>query len=94
MLRVLLVDNIICLQTTIGLSTALSRAGTSSTPGLVKGINSANEITVRVVRLGICTLICPLQNGKEKESCQNENCGKADKRTDTDSEDSGPIIEE
>ena len=67
-------------QTSVGVSTALARAGSSTTPALVQGINSVNDVTLRVVQLGICAIICPLQDGVEKESCQRENCGKGNER--------------
>ena len=64
------------LQASIGVSTALARAGSASTPALIQGINSVNDVSLRVIRLGICALICPLQGEEEKESCIKENCGK------------------
>ena len=67
-------------QTSVGVSAALARAGSSATPALVHGINSVNDVTLRVVRVGICAIICPLQDGVEKESCQKENCGTGNER--------------
>ena len=64
------------LQASIGVSTALARAGSASTPALIQGINSVNDVSLRVIRLGICGLICPLQGEEEKESCIKANCGK------------------
>ena len=64
------------LQASIGVSTALARAGSASTPALIQGINSVNDVSLKVIRLGICALICPLQGEEEKESCIKENCGK------------------
>jgi len=68
------------LQASAGITTALSRAG-SSTSGarLLQGITSASEIGGRVIRLAICTLICPIQSGDERKTCQKENCGKIDR---------------
>jgi len=68
------------LQASTGITTALSRAG-SSTNGarLLQGITSASEIGGRVIRLAICTLICPIQSGDERKTCQKENCGKIDR---------------
>ena len=63
-------------QASIGVSTALARAGSATTPVLVQGFNTANDVTLRVIRLGICSLICPHQEGDEKESCEKENCGQ------------------
>jgi hypothetical protein len=73
-------------QTSIGISSALSRVG-STTPALLQGFNSANEITVRVVRLGICTLICPHQTGDDRETCRDENCRTVDKSDNSDQSD-------
>jgi len=72
------------LQATNGISTAItagSRAlgGSSATPALVQGITSVSEIGGRVIRLAICTLICPLQDGDERNTCRKDNCGKIDK---------------
>jgi len=67
------------IQASTGLTTALSRAGDSATPRLVQGITSVSEIGGRVVRLAICTLICPLQTGDERDTCRKDNCGKIDK---------------
>ena len=71
------------IQTSIGATTALARAGSSTTPALLQGINTVNDITLRAVRLGICAVICPLQDEDEKESCQQENCGKLSKVQDS-----------
>lgn len=72
------------LQATNGISTAItagSRAlgDSSATPALVQGITSVSEIGGRVIRLAICTLICPLQEGDERNTCRKDNCGKIDK---------------
>jgi len=72
------------LQASNGISTAItagSRAlgGSSAAPALVQGITSVSEIGGRVIRLAICTLICPLQDGDERNSCRKDNCGKIDK---------------
>ena len=68
------------LQASTGISTALSRAGASTNGArLVQGITSVSEIGGRVLRLAICTLICPIQSGDERKSCQKDNCGKIDR---------------
>ena len=72
------------LQASNGISTAItagSRAlgGSSGAPALVQGITSVSEIGGRVIRLAICTLICPLQDGDERDTCRKDNCGKIDK---------------
>jgi len=72
------------LQASNGISTAItagSRAlgGSSAAPALVQGITSVSEIGGRVIRLAICTLICPLQDGDERNSCRKDNCGRIDK---------------
>ena len=64
------------LQASIGVTTTLARAGSASTTALIQGINSVNDVSLRVIRLGICALICPLQDEEEKESCIKENCEK------------------
>ena len=67
------------LQASTGITTALSRAGSSASPRLLQTITGVSEISGRVVRLAICTLICPIQSGDERRTCQKENCGKVDK---------------
>jgi len=72
------------LEASNGISTAItagSRAlgSSSATPALVQGITSVSEIGSRVVRLAICTLICPLQDGDERNTCRKDNCGKIDR---------------
>lgn len=72
------------LQASNGISTAItagSRAfgGSSGTPALINGIATVSDIGGRVIRLAICTLICPLQDGDERTTCRNDNCGKIDK---------------
>lgn len=80
------------IQASSGISTALSRAGTSATPALVEGISSASDIGGRVIRLAICTIICPLRNGEERKTCQKEHCGKIDKSDNLDEYD-GDYVE-
>jgi len=63
---------------------ALSRTGTSATPTLVQGLTSAGDIGRRVIRLAICTLVCPHQNGEEQKTCRKDNCGQIDKSDDLD----------
>ena len=68
------------LQASTGITTALSRAGASTNGArLVQGITSVSEIGGRVIRLAICTLICPIQSGDERKTCQKDNCGKIDR---------------
>jgi len=67
------------LQATTGITTALSRVGSSASPRLLQTITGVSEISGRVIRLAICTLICPIQSGDERRTCQKENCGKVDK---------------
>ena len=68
------------LQASTGITTALAKAGESTSGArLIQGITSVSEIGGRVIRLAICTLICPIQNGEERKTCQKENCGKIDR---------------
>ena len=67
------------IKATTGIATALSRAGDSATPGLIGVATTAGDIGGRIIRLAICTLICPIQSGDEREKCQKDNCGPIDK---------------
>jgi len=68
------------LQASTGITTALAKAGESTNGArLVQGITSVSEIGGRVIRLAICTLICPIQSGDERKTCQKDNCGKIDR---------------
>ena len=58
---------------------AVSRAGSTATPTLVQAATTAGDIAGRIIRLGICTLVCPIQTGEDKEKCQKEHCGKQDR---------------
>ena len=62
------------IQASVEISDILERVGSSTNPVVVQGISAVNEITASIVRLGICRLICPLQTGTEKKTCQNNNC--------------------
>ena len=64
------------IKTSIGISTALSRS--SQNPLLSQGFGVFNEVTARIIRLGICNIICPLQKGTKDdgEGCKEQfsNC--------------------
>ena len=75
-----------------GISTALASARTSSAPALVQGITQVSDIGGRVIRLAICVIICPLQHGEERKTCQKDNCGKIDRSDNLDEYD-GDYVE-
>ena len=64
------------IKTSIGISTALSRS--SQNPLLSQGFGVFNEVTARIIRLGICKIICPLQKGTKDdgEGCKEQFCEK------------------
>jgi len=62
------------IKTSIGISTALSRS--SQNPLLSQGFGVLNDVTARIIRLGICNIVCPLQKGTKDdgEGCKEQFC--------------------
>ena len=54
----------------------MRRTGNSTSPSITKVVDKAGDIGGRLVRLGICGVVCPLQNDQERKECFKKNCGK------------------
>ena len=61
------------IKASIGISTALSRS--SQNPVLSQGFGVLNEVTAKIIRLGICNIICPLQkDANDDKGCEEQFC--------------------
>ena len=64
------------IKASTGIASAVKRTGNSASPSITKVVDKAGDIGGRLVRLGVCGVVCPLQNGQERKECFKKNCGK------------------
>ena len=64
------------IKASTGFASAVNKAGTTSAPTILKVADTATDIGGRLVRLGICGMVCPIQSGEEREKCFDKHCGK------------------
>ena len=67
------------IKASTGITSTVTRTGNSTSPGITKVtkvVAKAVDIGDRLVRLSICGVVCPLQNGQERKDCAKKNCGK------------------
>ena len=64
------------IKASTGIAAAVTRTGNSASPSITKVVDKAANIGDRLVRLGICGVVCPLQNDQERKDCFKKNCGK------------------
>ena len=65
------------------LVTTVVKTGEQTVPIVTQVSNSIREISNPLIKIAICTLICPLQSDDEKIRCQKDNCLR--KKDDVDS---------
>ena len=56
------------------LVTTVVKTGEQTVPIVTQVSNSIREISSPLIKIAICTLICPLQSDDEKIRCQKDNC--------------------
>ena len=64
------------IKASTGITSTVTRTGNSASPSITKVVDKAANIGDRLVRLGICGVVCPLQNDQERKDCFKKNCGK------------------
>ena len=67
------------IKASTGITSTVTRTGNSASPSITKVtkvVGKAVDIGDRLVRLSICGVVCPLQNGQERKDCFKKNCGK------------------
>ena len=67
------------IKASTGIVSAVTNTNTTDSQIITKAGNSDGDIGGRLVRLGICGIVCPFQNGEEREECYKVNCGKPNK---------------
>ena len=65
------------------LVTTVVKTGQQTVPIVNQVSNSIREISSPLIKIAICTLVCPLQSDDEKIRCQKDNCMR--KKDDVDS---------
>ena len=68
------------IKASTGIVSAVTKTATTATPVVRKSADSVADIGPRLVRLGICGLVCPFQNGEERKQCFKSHCGNPDKK--------------
>jgi hypothetical protein len=68
------------IKASTGIVSAVTKSETTATTVKRKVDDSATDIGGRLLRLGICGIICPFQNGEERKQCFKSNCGNPDKK--------------
>ena len=56
------------------LVTTVVKTGQQTVPIVNQVSNSIREISSPLIKIAICTLVCPLQSDDEKIRCQKDNC--------------------
>ena len=72
------------IKASTGITSTVTRTGNSASPSITKVtkvVGKAVDIGDRLVRLSICGVVCPLQNGQERKDCFKKNCGKDDEKS-------------
>ena len=54
--------------------TTILKTGETAIPIVNEVSNTVNEISSPIIKIAMCSLVCPLQASDEKRRCEKENC--------------------